>query len=91
MLNKTIMEQLKELPNDLSKKIYPLENYEKELLENFVKELEELTKKYNLSIHSWSNDGAWIRNETTNEEVCYNFRWNPDADKYEYKYESEDK
>jgi len=82
-MNKTIIEQLRELPKDLGANKHTL-------LTNFVEESTELTNKYNLSIHSWSNDGAWIKNEITKEDVCYDFCWDSDSNKYKYEIDLED-
>ena len=83
-MSKTIMEQLKELPSDLSKREHSLQTEPN--IEDFLKDLSKLSKKYDLYIHNWNNgSGAWIHSSMSDAD--YDFRWDKDLNKYDYKKE----
>ena len=55
-------------------------------LKDFINDLEELTKKYGLSIHSWTDgSGVWISDG--NNDVAYDLCWDKKEQKYNYKEE----
>lgn len=91
-MNKTLIEQLRGLPNDLSNNSHNLKTNYNDInhLDNFIKELGELSKRYNLYIQSWTGgSGAWIKDGNTKNDILYDLCWSDETQKYEYELDND--